>query len=172
MSPILLGLLFTPLFVIIAINRNKRARAKEFAATVEVGVDQHGAHRVLSDGRREEVSWDEVVEVDVFTTRKGPHKDAGGAVVLYGTEDRGCVIPLDRLEESRLLVHLGQLDGFRVNTVIDALRVDDRREEEVRRDPLGGFMPRPWQTTTVCWRRDGALADDHADDADTGPSEA
>lgn len=156
MSPLLLGLLFTPLFVVIAVNRNKRSRTRQFARTVEAGADRDGAYRVLADGRREEVHWHEVVEVDVFTTRKGPYKDAGGAVVLYGTEDRGCVMPLDWLEASGLLVHLGQLEGFRVDTVIAALRVDEQREAEVRVSPMSGFTPRPWQTTTVCWQRDDA----------------
>lgn len=148
-----LGLLFTPVFVIIGVNRNRRRRTAITAATVEVHVDDHGARRTLADGRHEEITWPEVTEVDVFTTRKGPHKAAGGAVVLYGTAERGCVIPLDHLEDSGLLVHVGRLEGFQVSTIIDALRADERREAAITGNALQAAMPKPWQTTTVCWRR-------------------
>ena len=109
----------------------------------------HGDHKIDAKTAAPDIAW---VSVDVFITRKGPYKEAGGALVLYGTGERGCVIPLDHLEVSGIIVHLNQLEGFRVNTVVDALRADERREDDVRGNPIGGFMPRPWQTTTVCWR--------------------
>jgi hypothetical protein len=132
-----LALIFSPVFVLLAVNRNRRRRSAITAATVAVEVDDQGARRTLADGRQEEITWPEVTEVDVFTTRKGPHKAAGGAVVLYGTAERGCVIPLDQIETSGLLVHIGRLEGFRVSTVIDALRADERREEALRQARSG-----------------------------------
>ena len=80
--------------------------------------------RTLADGRTEEVAWDEVNEVDAFRTRVGPHKPAGGGVVLYGTADRGCIIPFDKLEESSLLVHIHQLPGFDVGALITFVGAD------------------------------------------------
>src|SRR3954447_2120103 len=152
MELLFLALLCSPVFVIIAVNRNNRRRAREFAATVEISVDQIGAHRVLADGRREDVTWEEVNEVDVFTTRKGPHKDAGGAVVLYGSDDRGCVIPIDVVESSGLLLHITRLPGLKLGVIIEALTAEQRNEASVNNNPMQAMMPRPWQNTTVCWK--------------------
>lgn len=162
MELLFLALLCAPVFVIMAVNRNRRQRAREFAATVEIAVDQRGAHRVLADGRREEVTWDEVNEVDVFTTRKGPHKDAGGAVVLYGSEARGCIIPMDVVESSGLLLHITRLPGLKIDTIIEAMTAEQRREASVNDNPMQAMMPRPWQRTTVCWKRPEADATDDA----------
>jgi hypothetical protein len=137
--------------VALAVRRNQRARA----TTVAVTADERGVHRTLADGRREEVAWDEVVQVDLFTTRVGPHKASGGAVVLFGTETRGCIVPLDRLADSGLLEHVHHLPGFDARALVAAasLEADDT---SVR----AALSPRPLQRTTVCWTRaDGATGE-------------
>lgn len=138
------------LAVILAVAVSKRRKVHR-ATTVEVVAGAEGVRRVLADGRTEEIHWPEVTEVDVFTTRVGPHRAGGGAVVLYGNAERGCIVPLDLLAESRLLDHLHHLPGFDPATVVDAL-ADPRQDPGVR----GAFAPRPLQRTTVCWTRGDA----------------
>jgi hypothetical protein len=127
-----------------------RRRRQDRSATVSVTADADGVRRTLADGRVEEVSWAEVVEVDVFTTRVGPHKASGGAVVLYGDAERGCIVPLDQLAGSGLLDHAHRLVGFDPAKVVAAVAGPE--------DPATGaraaFAPRPLQQTTVCWKRE------------------
>jgi hypothetical protein len=130
--------------VAVAVRRNRRAAA----TTVAVVADDGGVHRTLADGRREEVGWDEIVQVDLFTTRVGPHKVSGGAVVLFGTDTRGCVVPLDRLADSRLLEHVHRLPGFDPRALVAAAS-GDVDDPSVR----AALSPRPLQRTTVCWTR-------------------
>jgi hypothetical protein len=130
----------------IAVSRRRRLYR---GATAEITADAEGVRRILADGRREEVTWDEVTEVDVFTTRVGPHKTAGGAVVVYGDAARGCIVPLDRLAESGLLEELHRLPGFDPSSVVQAL-ADPAPEPGAK----GFLAPRPLHRTTVCWRRE------------------
>jgi hypothetical protein len=126
-----------------------RRRRAQRATTVEVVADADGVRRLLADGRREEVRWPEVSEIDVFVTRVGPHKASGGALVLFGDAERGCVIPLDRLAESGLLDHAHRLPGFDPATVVAAVSEPDHDT-----GPRALLSPRPLQRTTVCWRRE------------------
>jgi hypothetical protein len=142
-------LLVLVLVAITAVSVARRHRAHR-STTVEVVADATGVRRVLADGRREEVSWPEVSEVDVFTTRAGPHKASGGAVVLYGDASRGCIVPLDLLAESGLMAELHRLPGFDPATVLTAF--GDRPDTSGR----AALTPRPLSRTTVCWRRDEA----------------
>jgi hypothetical protein len=135
------------LALIAAVAISKRRKVHR-ATTVEVVAGEEGVRRVLADGRTEEIHWSEVTEVDVFTTRVGPHRAGGGAVVLYGDAERGCIVPLDLLAESGLMNHVHRLPGFDPATVVDAL-ADPRQEAGVR----GAFAPRPLHRTTVCWTR-------------------
>jgi hypothetical protein len=137
--------------VAVSVRRNQRARA----ATVDVVADDRGVHRTLANGRREEVGWDEVVQVDVFTTRVGPHKGSGGAVVLFGTETRGCIVPLDRLADSGLLDHVHRLPGFDTRALVAAAS-----EEADGTSVRAALSPRPLQRTTVCWTRGESGADE------------
>lgn len=155
MSTIGLALILAPVFVLIAMSRNQKRRSALRSATVEVVADREGVHRTLADDRRESVAWDEVTRVEVFTTRVGPHKGAGGAVVLFGDETHGCIVPLDRLGESKLLDHIaGRLPGFVLTKLINATLEDQRAVD----DPTAGaamyFKPKPLQTTMVVWRRE------------------
>ena len=132
---------------VVAVLVTQRLR-RTGAGTVEVAADADGVRRVLADGRREEVTWAEVTEVDVFTTRIGPHRAAGGAVVLYGDDRRGCVVPLDRLQESALLEHVHRLPGFDTGALVAAIG-----DEPEATSPRGFPAPRPRSHTTVCWQR-------------------
>ena len=143
-----LALLVLVLVAITAVSVARRHRTHR-STTVEVAADATGVRRVLADGRREEVSWPEVREVDVFTTRVGPHTASGGAVVLYGDASRGCIVPLDRLAESDLMAHLHRLPGFDPASLVAAL--GERRPDAGGRAAL--VTPRPLSYTTVCWTR-------------------
>lgn len=154
MSLLFLVILISPVVVLIAVNRNHRRSVALRSATVSISADADGARRTLADGRQEEITWEEVTEVDVFTTRVGPHKSAGGAVVLYGDESRGCVVPLDQLEASGLLVYISRLPGFDLNRLIGAVTRDEQVEQETAANPVQFLKPKPLQTTVVCWQRD------------------
>jgi hypothetical protein len=145
-------------FGVISVLRHQSQRATVRSATVSLTADSEGVRRELADGRTEEISWPEVTEVDVFTTRVGPHKPAGGAVVLYGDGERGCIVPLDRVADSELLSYLTSLPGLDLGKVITAIAGDDRGPTSA----AGALLPKPLQVTTVCWRR----PDDPADDDD------
>ena len=155
MTTLGLALILTPVFVLLAMSRNQKRRSAARSATVAIVADREGVRRTLADDREEGVAWDEVTRVEVFTARIGPHKDAGGAVVLFGDETRGCIVPLDRLGESRLLDFIaGRLPGFTLAKLIDATLENERSAA----DPSAGaalyFKPKPLQTTIVVWRRE------------------
>lgn len=108
--------------VFIAVARNQGRVSALRSATAELRVDGLGVRRELADGRSEAIDWDEITEVEVLTAKTGPYKDAGGVVILYGNETRGCLVPIDRVEPSGLLEHLQQLPGFDVARFADALQ--------------------------------------------------
>lgn len=81
-------------------------------AAAVVRVDGTGVRRDLPDGRVEEVWWSELLEVEVLRASMGPHRDAGGVVLLGGAGERGALVPLDRVGATGLLGHLAALDGF------------------------------------------------------------
>lgn len=162
-----LMVLAAPVIVVLVVVRKRSKVSRVRSATVSIQADEAGVERLLADGRTESVAWDEVVEVDVFRTRVGPHKPAGGGVVLYGTAERGCIIPLDRLEESSLLVHIHRLPGFDVGPLIAAVSAE--AGGLAPSDSSIAFLsPRPLQTTVTCWTR----ADVRSDAAEAGVSDA
>ncbi len=152
MNLVTLVLLFAPVLLVIVVVRKRAAVSRVRAATVAIEADSDGVRRTLADGRTEGVSWDEVTEVDVFRTRVGPHKPAGGGVVLYGTLERGCIVPLDKLEQSGLLAHIHHLPGIEIATIIRAVSADDDQSAG-RSSALELLSPRPLQSTTTCWTR-------------------
>ena len=154
MSTLGLALILTPVFFLVAMSRNQKRRSAVRSATVSVMADKAGVRRTLADDRREEVSWHEVTRVEVFTTRVGPHKAAGGAVVLFGGDTRGCIVPLDRLGESKLLDQIGQLPGFVLAKLINATLEDERAGSDASAGAATYFKPKPLQTTIVVWRRE------------------
>jgi hypothetical protein len=142
---LILVVVFGAVVALAVARRHRRHRSM----TVDVAADAEGVRRVMADGQCEEVTWPEVTEVDVFTTRVGPHGASGGAVVLFGDARRGCIVPLDRLAESGLLDHVHRLPGFDPRSVVAAV-ADPPGEPGLR----GVLAPRPLQRTTVCWRRE------------------
>jgi uncharacterized membrane protein len=106
-------------FALAYLRRTRDAR-REAAATVKLEVDRWGVKRWLADGRYEEVSWDELLEVRVITLPKGPWADRM-RFVLDGGGERGCIVPLEIAEDSDLLASLGSLSGFDHRALAEAL---------------------------------------------------
>jgi hypothetical protein len=120
----------------LAFRRRERERRDEAASTVRFEVDDVGVRRELRDGRSEAVRWDEVVEVEVFTTKIGVHRHDGIVFVLSGGGERGCLAPRHLAVEHGLIERLHALPGF-----------DSRRLVEA--------MERPPPSRTTCWLRGG-----------------
>jgi hypothetical protein len=117
----LLLLLCLVLFaVVIARARGQRAARRAAAATTKLEIDDWGVKRWLADGRYEEVSWDELLEVRVITLPKGPWDDRV-RFVLDGGGERGCIVRLDRAEESGLIAALAALPRFDHRQLADVL---------------------------------------------------
>ena len=125
-----------PIFVLMAVLRNQKRVSALRAQTAELRVDEFGVRRVLADGREEGVDWTEVTEVEVLTSNSGPHGAAGGVVIVSGDESHGCLVPIDRLQDSGLAAALTRLPGFDSRQLMDAL---------VAKPP----------SRTVCWQRVG-----------------
>jgi hypothetical protein len=114
-------LLLGPIFVVLAVLRNQKRLSLIRSETVELQVDAFGVRRILADGRAEGVDWGEVTEVEVLRAKSGPHKDSGGVVIVAGDEETGCLVPLDRLEDSGLAAMLQQLPGFESHRLTQAV---------------------------------------------------
>lgn len=72
-----------------------------------------------ADGTTEEVSWDELVAVEILTTDAGPFV-CDVFFVLHGRE-RGCVVPQEAEGCTELLERLQKLPRFNNQAVIDAM---------------------------------------------------
>lgn len=130
-------LLVAPVFLLLAVLRNRREQRALRSATVELDVDEFGVRRELADGRREEIDWGEVTAVEVMVTRRGPHKASGGVVILWGDDTRGCLVPLDRAGESGLLEALPRLPGLDGQRLVEALAAEPEASTTVwERPPL------------------------------------
>jgi hypothetical protein len=113
--------LFVPPIVFLAVARNQGRLSALRSVTVDLSVDEFGVRRELADGRQEVVDWTELTEVEVLTARTGPHRAAGGVVILAGDDSRGCLVPIDRVHESGLVEGLQRLPGFDVRRFVEAL---------------------------------------------------
>lgn len=141
MSLLAVFLLVAPIAVIMAIARNQRRLSVLRSETVELRADELSVRRVLADGRTEEVDWSEVNEVEVVRASKGAHAEYGGVLVLGADELRGCLVPLDRLDDTGIRDALTRLlPGF----------------DKSQLDAALGKRP-PARTT--CWVRPGSAAD-------------
>jgi hypothetical protein len=118
---VVLLVLIAPVAVFVAVMRNRGLRREVNASTVDLRVDEFGAHRELEDGRVEEIDWSEVVTVSVLLTVKGPHRRSGGVIVLWGNDVRGCLVPVDQAGDSGLLEALPRLPGFDSHLLVEAL---------------------------------------------------
>ena len=133
---LILGLAAGFVAVGVALRRNGSTARALAAATVDVQVDGEAVSRTMADGRHEEVRWDELVEVEVFTTSVGVHKADGVVLVLSGEGERGCLMPSRLAVEHGVIERLHALPGF-----------DSRR--------LVAAMERPPPSRTTCWERAG-----------------
>lgn len=98
--------------VAIAVMRNEGRRARARSSEARVVVDVFGVRRELADGRVESVDWSDVQIVEVVRASMGPHRAAGGVVLIGGTGEQGALVPLDRVGPTGLLGRLGALPGF------------------------------------------------------------
>ena len=133
---LLLGLAAGLIAVGLAVRRNGTTSRALAASTVDVQVDGESVSRTLADGRHEQVRWDELVEVEVFTTKVGVHKADGVVLVLSGEGERGCLMPSGLAVEHGVIERLHALPGF-----------DSRR--------LIAAMERPPPSRSTCWERPG-----------------
>jgi len=124
--------------VVIAVLRNEGRRARRRAAAAVVRVDPTGVRRELADGRVEEVWWSEVLEVEVLRAGIGPHKASGGVVLIGGPDERGALVPLDRVGATGLLGYLGGLEGFDRAAFDAAVTARAPSRTVVWRRPLSG----------------------------------
>jgi len=85
-----------------------------------VQVDENGVLRV--DGPvREQIKWDEVVEIRIITTDEGPFRE-DVFFALVGTNGKGCLVPHDAAARTKLLEELQvRFAGLDNETVIKAL---------------------------------------------------
>ena len=105
----------------VALRRNGALSRSAAARTVAVHCDGESVSRTLADGRHEEVRWDEVVEVEVFTTTVGVHRDDGVVLVLTGPGERGCLMPSRLAVEHGVIERLHALPGFDSRRLIAAM---------------------------------------------------
>jgi hypothetical protein len=105
----------------VAMRRNGRASRAAAAATVAVHCDAEAVSRTMADGRHEEVRWDEVSAVEVFTTAVGVHRDDGVVLVLAGAGERGCLMPSRLAVEHGVIERLHALPGYDSRRLIAAL---------------------------------------------------
>jgi hypothetical protein len=131
---LLLGLAAALVAIGVAMRRNGSTSRASAAATVAVHCDAESVSRTMADGRHEAVRWDEVVEVGVFTTSVGVHRDDGVVIVLHGPGDQGCLMPSRLAVEHGVIERLHALPGF-----------DSRR--------LIAAMEAPPPSRSTCWER-------------------
>ena len=133
---LVLGLAAGFIAVGLALRRNGATSRALAASTVDVQVDGTSVSRTMADGRHEEVRWDELLEVEVFTTSIGVHKADGVGLVLSGEGERGCLMPSQLAVEHGVIERLHALPGF-----------DSRR--------LIAAMEQSPPSRTTCWERPG-----------------
>jgi len=123
MSIISVLLLVVPIAVIVGISRNQRRLSAVRSETVQLRADEFGVRRTLADGREEEVDWSEINEIEVVRAAKGAHASYGGVLVLGADDTRGCLVPLDRLDDSGIRDALPRLiPGFDRSRLEAAIR--------------------------------------------------
>jgi len=85
-----------------------------------VQVDENGVLRV--DGPvREQIKWDEVVEIRIITTDEGPFRE-DVFFALVGSNGKGCLVPHDAAARTKLLEELQvRFAGLDNETVIKAM---------------------------------------------------
>ncbi len=120
---------------LVAVARHQRADRRAAAATVSFVVDDWGVRRSLADGRYEEVSWKELLEVRATILPRGPWDDRL-RFILDGGGERGCIVAYDTADSGGLVPKLAALPGF------------DHRQ-------LADVLDKPRTGTVVLWQRSG-----------------
>jgi len=113
-----------PFAIARAVIRNRAAQRSARAATIELIVDEFGVRRGLADGREEGIDWSEILEVEVYRTKTGPHGKVGGMGMLAGDATRGCLVPIDRLGTPGLMEAVTRLPGFDTRLLQEALQAE------------------------------------------------
>ena len=85
-----------------------------------VEYDDEGVFRTMGDGREETVRWDQLVEIEIVTTDRGPFVD-DVFWLLIGEDGTGCAVPSETEGMKPLLKRLQQLPGFDNDAVIAAM---------------------------------------------------
>ena len=95
-QPWLLPAALASIAFLIFLEPRLRKQARE-----TVQVDENGVLRV--DGPvREQIKWDEVVEIRIITTDEGPFRE-DVFFALVGTNGKGCLVPHDAAARTKLL---------------------------------------------------------------------
>jgi hypothetical protein len=116
----------------------KHAPAPQPESRYVVRLSESGASCARPDGVTESVAWDDLRQVEIVTTDRGPlHPDVFW--VLHGSKT-GCAVPQGATGEPELLERLQRLPGFRNDVVIQAMGSAENRR-------------------FVCWQKPGAAAD-------------
>ena len=84
-----------------------------------VTFDDTGVKRFMSDGRVEEIMWDDLNEVCIVTTDQGPALD-DVFYVLTGN-GKGCAVPSEAVGVKELLPRLQSLPNFNNQVAIQAM---------------------------------------------------
>ena len=88
-------------------------------------VDDWGVRRDLGGGAKEEVAWENLVEVQIVTTDQGPFVD-DVFFLLVGSDGSGCCVPQGAQGSEPLLDRLQQLPGFDNEEVIKAMSCSEK----------------------------------------------
>src|SRR6266480_3322286 len=114
-QPWLLPAALASIAFLIFLEPRLRKQARE-----TVQVDENGVLRV--DGPvREQIKWDEVVEIRIITTDEGPFRE-DVFFALVGSNGKGCLVPHDAAARTKLLEELQvRFAGLDNETVIKAM---------------------------------------------------
>src|SRR5262245_17342245 len=106
-------LLVFPFALLSAMQRNNQRLAEARAATVELRADEFGVRRRTAAGREEQVDWSEGNGVEVVRAHRGAHKPYGGVLMIGDGAEQGCLVPLNRLDDTGIRDALPRLlPGF------------------------------------------------------------
>jgi hypothetical protein len=110
-----------------------------------VTFDGRGVTFRRPDGKTDEVTWNELVAVEIVTTDEGPFLE-DVYWVLHGA-DRRCVVPQGAEGEKELFERLRTLQGFNHQAVTDAMCCTSNAHFAVWRRATGESGPTPeWGT--------------------------
>lgn len=86
-----------------------------------VTVDESAVTRLRVDGKTESVRWDDLREVSIITTDKGPAEEDLYFVLIGADGKSGCAVPQSAAGCDALLRRLQTLPGFDNEAAIKAM---------------------------------------------------